>query len=105
MAASEEAGTPMNQIKVTGEYGIILRRQALAEKDIALRLVLAAMEVAEPLDGNGDLLAFGPCFGAEAQGVLTRRLIELGLAYFDDFVALTADVPFWCALHASLKNP
>jgi hypothetical protein len=94
----------MNQIKITGEFGIILRRQALIEKDIALQLVLAAMEVSEPLDGNSDLLAFGPCFGAEAQGQFTQRLIDLGLVYFDDFVELAADVPSWCALSASFKK-
>jgi hypothetical protein len=94
----------MNQIKITGEYGIILRRQALAEKDIALHLVLAAMEVSEPLDGNSDLLTFGPCFGAEAQGAFTRRLIDLGLVYFDDFVEFTVDVPSWCALAVGFKK-
>jgi hypothetical protein len=71
--------------------------QALVEKDIALHIVLAAMELSEPLDSNSDLLAFGPCFGKEAQGAFARRLIELGLAYFDDFVEFTADVPSWCA--------
>lgn len=94
----------MSHIKITGEFGIVIRRHSLVEKNVSLDGVLAAVELREPFDINSDLVAFGPCFGREAQDTLTKRLISLGLVYFDDFVDFTVEVPPWCGLYASLRN-
>ncbi|GHU01658.1 hypothetical protein FACS1894154_11620 [Betaproteobacteria bacterium] len=59
----------MNTVKATGEYGIVVRRAALTEKGIGYTQLLQAMEVEQPLDGNGDLVSFGPSFGEEAVNV------------------------------------
>ena len=44
---------------VTSEFGIIVRRNALIERQVDLRDLFTAMEVEVRLDGSDDLLTFG----------------------------------------------
>jgi hypothetical protein len=89
---------------VTSEFGLIVRRNALAERDVDLRDLFAAMEVAEQLDGSDHLLSFGPHFGREALNTIMARLTKLGLVYFDDFFEFCGDYPHWCAFRGGY-NP
>ncbi|WKA26486.1 hypothetical protein [Bradyrhizobium roseum] len=82
---------------MTTEFGLIVRRSALVERQVDLQDLFAVMEVGEWFDASDDLLSFGPHFGHEALITIVSRLIELGLVYFDDFFEFCGDYPPWCA--------
>lgn len=84
-------------VTVTSEFGLIVRRNALVERQVELHDLLAVMEVGERFDSSDDLLSFGPHFGREALNTIVSRLIKLGLIYFDDFFEFCGDYPPWCA--------
>jgi len=86
---------------VTSEFGLIVRRSALAERQVDLHDLFAVMEVGERLDGSDEILSFGPHFGREALNTIISRLIELGLVYFDDFFEFCGDYPAWCAFRCT----
>lgn len=92
----------MDTVKVTAEYGIVVRRKALSEKIISYSMVLEAMETEAPLDSNDDLISFGPSFGGEALDSFIKRLQILGLEYVDDFFSITFDMPPWCDLRVGI---
>jgi hypothetical protein len=81
---------------LTSEYGLVVRRKALRERGVSWADLLAALEVSEPLDKNANLVSFGPHFGQEAVHAMSRRLISIGLRYFDDFFEFSGDYPKWC---------
>jgi hypothetical protein len=94
----------MKTVKVTSEYGIVIRRASLAEKNIDYSRVLQAMEVVQPFDSNDDILSFGPSFGEEAMNGFISRLQALGLEYVDDFFNITYDLPSWCGLRMEING-
>jgi len=94
----------MDCISVTSEFGIIVRRAALTERDISWDKLLRALEVKAPLDSNDDLISFGPTFGKEALEVFLRRLSDLGLEYYDDFFEFSGDYPKWCVFRVSASE-
>jgi hypothetical protein len=89
-------------IKVTAEFGIIIRRAALEERGIASEDLLSAFQASKPLDLNAELVSFGPSFGKEALDTFIQRLRALGLIYFDDFIEFAGDFPGWCKFRAVL---
>lgn len=97
--------TNKSSVIVTGEFGLIVRRNALVERQIDLRDVFTAMEVEAWLDGSDDLLSFGPHFGREALNTIVSRLIKLGFVYFDDFFEFYCDYPPWCSFRGSYNPP
>ncbi|QHO77643.1 hypothetical protein ACH79_38440 [Bradyrhizobium sp. CCBAU 051011] len=96
--------TNNSSVIVTSEFGLIVRRNALVERQIDLRDLFTAMEVEEGLDVNDHLLSFGPHFGSEALNTIMSRLTKLGLVYFDDFFEFCGDYPPWCSFQAG-NNP
>ena len=90
----------MGSIQVSSEYGIIVRRPALAERGVSWADLLSALEVSVPLDSNESLASFGPHFGREAVDEFLRRLTRLGLVYFDDFFEFSGEWPLWCKFKA-----
>jgi hypothetical protein len=56
----------MSCVDVTGEFGIIIRRRSLVERDVSLHSILEVLEVKGPVDMNDELLSFGPSVGQEA---------------------------------------
>jgi hypothetical protein len=89
-------------IKITSEFGLIIRKQALAARNVTMEMVLTAMEVSEPLDCNDELISFGPSFEQEALDEFSRRLMKLGLEYFDDFFEFAFPSPPWCQFQVRL---
>jgi hypothetical protein len=87
----------MSFVAVTAEYGIVIRRGALTERDVPYHAVLTAIGGDKPFDADGELLTFGPSFGQEALEALTQRSIALGLVYFDDFFEFVGSFPQWCS--------
>jgi hypothetical protein len=86
----------MNFINVTQEYGLVIRRDALRERNVSLEVLLKTMKVDAPLDSNEWLISFGPSFGQEALDGLVKELSGLGLQYFDDFIEVVGNYPEWC---------
>ncbi len=66
---------------VTSEYGIVVRRAALAERGLSWENLLAALQVSQPHDYDDHLISFGPHFGEETLDALMHRLDGLGLKY------------------------
>lgn len=92
----------MNSLKVSTQYGILIRRGSLSEHNISLDALLLAMDVSSPLDMNEDLISFGPSFADEALREFISRLEKLGFTYSEDFFDLRMDHPEWCNFRASL---
>lgn len=96
--------SPVSSIAVSAYHGIVLRKDAVHAKRIAVEDVFRALEAVTPLDENKDLISFGPSFGEGAMQEFTRRLDALGLDYFNDYCTISADIPSWCALRASIHK-
>jgi len=64
----------MRSIQVTNEYGIIVQRAALAERDVSWIDLLRILEANSQLDSNETLVSFGPHFEREALDESLRRL-------------------------------
>ena len=94
----------MAAINVTFEYGIVVRRKSLVERDVSYKDLLRVLEVQAPLDENERILSFGPHFGGDAQNELMKRIVELGLVYFDDFFELNMAHPEWLTFQTSSKE-
>jgi len=90
-------------VKISADFGIILRRAALSERNVARERVIIAMED-EPLAESMDLLSFGPHFGGEAADEFVRRLQALGLELFDDFFVFQGDFPTWCSFFGGIQE-
>lgn len=86
----------MGFIDVTPEYGLVIRKDALRERNVSLETLLTTMKMVAPLDSDDRLITFGPSFGQEALDGLIKELSGLGLAYFDDFVEVVGSYPEWC---------
>ena len=93
-----------SSIAVTGYHGIVLRKDALQDKRIAVEDVLHVLEAETPFDEDDELISFAPSFGEEAMHEFMRRLDALGLDYFNDYCTISADIPSWCALRASIHK-
>ena len=66
-------------IPVTFEFGLLVRKAALAERKISVGQLLQALDAQAPRGEDSHLLAFGPSFGQEANDEFVRRLKKLGL--------------------------
>lgn len=94
----------MNEvIKVTFEYGIVIRKESMSEKRVDRNKLLSALEVDSPASENDDLMTFGPHFGPESMENLGGRIESLGLGYIDDFFYFHGDFPDWAEFSVSLK--
>lgn len=91
----------MESVRVTGEFGIVVRLASLNQRGITLERLLNALETSSPFDSNDEIASFGPHFGAEALETMVRRLCDLGLKYFDDFFEFSGDFPRWCIFGVS----
>jgi hypothetical protein len=76
----------------------------LSERGISWTDLLAVFVIPGPLDSNETLASFGQHFGREALDELTRRLMNIGLLYFDDFLAFEGDFPKWITFRACIAD-
>lgn len=53
---------------------------------------------------EGDLVAIGPIYEAEALAALIDDLEGLGLSYFDDYFELSGNWPEWLRLFAAAER-
>jgi len=94
----------VTSIRVSVEFGIVIRRASLDERSISLNKVYQCMGTSSPLGMNDDLISFGPSFGIGAQREFIRRLEEIGLVYYEDFFDMSIDSPAWCDFLVALAS-
>lgn len=94
MALTVAAGAPTLFIR-----RLAYESTGLTRKSIDERLGLTP----EEFRVEGDLVAIGPVYSADAVAQLIVELEELGLVYFDDFFELSGNWPEWLRLHASAR--
>lgn len=90
----------------TGAPTLFIRRAAYESAG----LVRAAVDERLGLTDNefaveGDVVAIGPVYDADAFAAFVAELERLGLAYYDDFFELTGNWPDWLGVMASGSRP
>ncbi|HDR8859253.1 TPA: hypothetical protein QDA74_003752 [Burkholderia territorii] len=87
-------------MKISRDFGIVVRRAALAEKAVDLSAVMREFNFAGCFDESDRLVSLGPFFGGDAADACMRSLERLGLVYFDDFFIVEQTYPGWCEVEA-----
>jgi len=91
-------------MKISKDFGIIIRRQALRSKSIDIAPVITEFHFDGYFDETHDLLSLGPFFGGDAADECLKSLEKLGLCYIDDFFIFTQYVPDWCEVGAAFLD-
>lgn len=84
-------------MKVSRDFGIVVRRAALTAKDVDLSTVMVEFNLPTYFDESNNLISLGPFFGGDAADACMRSLETLGLTYVDDFFIFEGFVPDWCS--------
>ncbi|KVX62673.1 hypothetical protein [Burkholderia stagnalis] len=84
-------------MKVSRDFGIVIRRAALVAKDVDLSPIMAEFNFEAYFDESSGLISLGPFFGGDAADDCMRSLEKLGLTYVDDFFIFAGFVPDWCS--------
>lgn len=87
-------------MKISRDFGIVVRRATLAEKAVDLSAVLCEFNFADCFDESDRLVSLGPFFGGDVADACMRSLERLGLVYFDDFFIVEQTYPGWCEVEA-----
>ncbi|WP_133117929.1 hypothetical protein [Burkholderia ubonensis] len=88
------------KMKISRDFGIVIRRAALVDKAIDLSAIYAEFNFSRCFDESDTMVSLGPFFGGDAADACTRSLERLGLAYIDDFFICEQYVPDWFELQA-----
>lgn len=83
-------------MKVSKDFGIVVRRAALAATDVDLSAIMAEFNFQTYFDESDSLISLGPFFGGDAADDM-RSLERRGLTYVADFFVFTEFVPGWCS--------
>ncbi len=83
-------------MRVSSDFGIVIRKKVIVEKNVDLSTVLAEFNFDKYFDQSESFLSLGPFFGGDASEDCMRLLEKLGLIYIDDFFIFTGDFPGWC---------
>jgi hypothetical protein len=84
-------------MKISKDFGIVVRRAALAAKNVDLSTVMAEFNFGSYFDESKNLISLGPFFGGDAADACIRSLERVGLAHVDDFFIFEGFVPDWCS--------
>lgn len=84
-------------MKVSRDFGIVVRRAALTAKDVDLSTVMVEFNLPTYFDESNNLISLGPFFGGDSADACMRSLETLGLTYVDDFFIFEGFVPDWCS--------
>src|ERR1043165_9378653 len=83
---------------------LIIRRPAFEKAGLARAEIDGFLDLTdEEFRVEGDILAIGPVFDAEALTELIAELENRGLVYFDDFFELSGNWPPWLSVFAMAK--
>lgn len=83
-------------MKVSKDFGIVVRRKAIDEKLIDLLPVMREFHFENYFDESVSFVSLGPFFGGDSADSCMRSLERLGLVYIDDFFILEGYFPEWC---------
>ena len=83
-------------MKVSKDFGIVIRRQALVQKSIDLTPVMTEFNFTRNDDDSSDFVSLGPFYGGDNADDCMRALERQGLIYIDDFFILEGYFPEWC---------
>lgn len=83
-------------MKVSKDFGIVIRRDALTRKEVDLAPVMSAFNFVVNFDDSLELVSLGPFYGGDNADDCMRSLELLGLVYIDDFFILEGYFPDWC---------
>lgn len=90
-------------IRLIFPYGIVVRKACLAERGVTMESVRATVEQGAPHHEDEELFAIGPIW-PEAVDIMIKRLQDLGLEYWDDFMETVGDYPDWLGLHGEHQD-
>jgi len=80
---------------------LLIRRPAFEKAALARVEIDAFLDLTdEEFRVEGDVVAIGPVFDAEALSDLVAELENRGLAFFDDFFELSGNWPAWLSIYA-----
>lgn len=83
-------------MKVSKDFGMVIRRDALVAKNIDLEEVMKAFNFHGLYDQSSEFLSLGPFFGGGAADSCMEMLQRLGLVYIEDFFIMNSYFPDWC---------
>jgi hypothetical protein len=84
---------------------LVVRRAAFEKAGLARVEIDALLDLTdEEFRVEGDIVAIGPVFDAEALTGLIAELENRGLVYFDDFFELSGNWPPWLSVFAMAKS-
>lgn len=83
-------------MKVSKDFGIVVRRKAIDQKSIDLLAVMKEFHFEKYFDESADFVSLGPFFGGDNADSCMRSLELQGLVYIDDFFILESYFPEWC---------
>jgi len=83
---------------------LVVRRPAFEKAGLVRAEIDALLDLTdEEFRVEGDIVAIGPVFDAEALSELIAELENRGLVYFDDFCELSGNWPPWLSIFAMAK--
>ena len=84
---------------------LVVRRTAFEKAGLARAEIDSLLDLTdEEFRVEGDIVAIGPVFDAEALSELVAELENRGLVYFDDFFELSGNWPSWLSIFAMAKS-
>ena len=83
-------------MKVSKDFGIVIRRDVLAKKAIDLSSVMSDFNFSKNFDDSLEFISLGPFYGSDNAEDCMRALERQGLVYIDDFFILEGYFPEWC---------
>ena len=91
-------------MKISKDFGIVIRRQALRSKSIDIAPVKTEFHLNDYFDETNDLISLGSFSNGDASDECLKSLEKLALFYNDDFFILTQYIPDWCEVDAAFLN-
>ena len=83
-------------MKVSKDFGIVVRRKVIYQKSIDLLPVMKEFHFEKYFDESADFISLGPFFGGDSADSCMKSLERQGLVYIDDFFILEGYFPDWC---------
>lgn len=83
-------------MKVSKDFGIVIRRVAVEDKISELLRVMGQFNFDKYFDESPGLISLGPFFGGDNADNCMKELEKIGLCYVDDFFIMEGFFPEWC---------
>ncbi|MEM8838735.1 MAG: hypothetical protein AAGE89_11625 [Pseudomonadota bacterium] len=77
---------------------LVVRKEALFRLEKSASELATILTFDAPYAQSDTILVYGPYFDFESLDEVCRRLTQMGLEYWDDFIDLKDDIPDWLAL-------